>query len=44
MVVVYIDCSSCEVQNKPHCSEVDDTEHSYLLSVVKEAICNHVYK
>ena len=42
-VVVLIDCNSCVMQNKPHCSEVDNTEDSYLLSVVKEAICNHVY-
>ena len=40
MVVVGIDYNSCKMQNKPHCSEVDNTEHSYLLRLVKEAICN----
>ena len=36
MLVVVIDSYSCKVQNITHCSEADNTEDSYLLSVVKE--------
>jgi len=44
ILVVFIDYSSHRVQNITHGSEVDNTEDSYLLGVVKEAFhCVIIY-